>query len=292
MLRITRPTSGCLVVPLVHAGLVCRNEQTAACRSGREVTIWTRDRILVQSASWVSPWRPPESTYAVVDGYEFYLLGSEATVMACPATIPGTGNEIRGALDAAARSGAASLQITVGRDYPGGDVVFDELATMSAVTVGVADILAVDLSNSTAEIVPAPPDVEVVEVENFEQVAAFERTSALGWGYSPPSDASIRSAYQAITPGSFLASCAGVPAGTGGFTLAEPVARLWGGAVIPTMRGRGVYRGLVASRLSAAAARGATLALVHAEPTSSPVLQRLGFRKYGERRTFRVDLES
>jgi len=41
-----------------------------------------------QSASWVSPWRPPESTYTAVDGYEFHVLGSEATVMACAATLP------------------------------------------------------------------------------------------------------------------------------------------------------------------------------------------------------------
>lgn len=256
------------------------------------MTIWTRDRVLDQSASWVSPWRPPESIHTGVDGYEFYLLGSEATVMACPAPLSGSGDEIRGALDAATRCGAESLQITVGPDYSGGDAALEELAKMSAVVLGVADILAVDLSSSTAQIVPAPSDVEVVEVGTYEEVAAFERTSALGWGYPPPSDADIRSAYQAITPGSFLASCAGVPAGTGGFTLVEPVARMWGAAVLPAMRGRGVYRGLVASRLGAAAARGATLALVHAEPTSSPILQQLGFRKFGERRTFRVDIDS
>ena len=256
------------------------------------MTTWTREQILEQSASWVSPWRPPESTHAVVDGYEFYILGSEATVMACPATLPGSGDGIRGALGAAARCGAESLQVTVGPDYPGGDAALEELATMSAVALEGADILGVDLSGSTAEIVPAPPDVDVVEVETFTEVAAFERTSALGWGYPLPSDDDIRSAHRKVTPGSFLAHCAGVPAGTGGFTLVQPVARLWGAAVIPAMRGRGVYRALVATRLCAAAARGATLALVHAGPMSSPILQRLGFRKFGERRTFRVDIGS
>jgi hypothetical protein len=132
----------------------------------------------------------------------------------------------------------------------------------------------------------------VIEVTTLEEVTEFERTSALGWGYPVPSDASIRSAYQGITPGSFLASCAGLPAGTGGFTLVEPVARFWGAAVIPAMRGRGVYRGLVASRLGAAAARGATLALVHAGPASSPILQRLGFLEFGEQRTFHVGIDS
>lgn len=256
------------------------------------MSIWTRDRVLEQSASWVSPWRPPESIHAVVDGYEFYVLGSEATVMACPATSPDSRVGIRDALDAAVRCGATSLQVTVGPDYPGGGAALEELATMSAVALEVFDILAVDLSGSAAEIVSAPSNVEVVEVGTYEEVAAFERTSALGWGYPPPSDDDIRSAHQKVTPGSFLAHCAGVPAGTGGFTLVEPVARLWGAAVIPAMRGRGVYRGLIATRLRAAAARGATLALVHAGPMSSPICQRLGFRKYGERRTFRVDVDS
>ncbi|WP_163805623.1 GNAT family N-acetyltransferase [Mycolicibacterium anyangense] len=169
----------------------------------------------------------------------------------------------------------------------------EELATMSAVAlVEVFDILAVDLSGSAAATVSEPTDVDVVEVGSFEEVAAFERTSALGWGYPLPSEDDIRLAHRKVTPGSFLALCAGVPAGTGGFTLAEPAARLWGAAVVPAMRGRGVYRGLVAARLGAAAARGATLALVHAGPMSSPVLQRLGFRKFGERRTFRVDVDS
>ncbi|WP_328835379.1 GNAT family N-acetyltransferase [Mycolicibacterium fluoranthenivorans] len=149
-----------------------------------------------------------------------------------------------------------------------------------------------DLAGSTAEIPPAPSDVKVVEVQTLEQVAAFERTSALGWGYPLPSDDDIRSAHRKVTPGSFLAHCAGVPAGTGGFTLVEPVVRLWGAAVIPAMRGRGVYRGLITTRLATAAARGATLTLVHAGPMSSPILQRLGFRKFCERRTFRVDIDS
>lgn len=153
-----------------------------------------------------------------------------------------------------------------------------------------AVILAMDMRTSPPESVPAPLNVDVVEVGTYEDVAEFERASALGWGYPVPLDASIRSACQILTPGAFLAYCSGIPAGTGGFTLVEQVARFWGAAVVPAMRGSGVYRGLVASRLATSAARGATLALVHAEPTSSPILQRLGFVKFGERQTFRVDI--
>ena len=87
---------------------------------------------------------------------------------------------------------------------------------MSAVVLRVADILAVDLSSSTGEIVPTPEDVDVVEVASFEEVAAFEPKSALGLAVS---DADIRSTYRTVTPGSFLTQSNGILAGTGGFTL-------------------------------------------------------------------------
>ena len=166
--------------------------------------------------------------------------------------------------------------------------VMDVLGSMSAAPAGVFDIVATGAPAPPADVLQGSTDVDVVEVRTREQVAEFERTSALGWGYPPPSDQTIDAAWQRLEPGSFLARCGGVATGTGGFTLVGPVARFWGAAVVPAARGRGVYRGLVASRLRTAAARGATLALVHAGPASSPILQRLGFVKFGERRTYRV----
>ena len=172
----------------------------------------------------------------------------------------------------------------------GATEVMDVLGSMSAAPAGVYDIVATGAPAPPADVLQGSTDV--VEVRTREQVAEFERTSALGWGYPPPSDQAIDAAWQRLEPGSFLARCGGVAAGTGGFTLVGPVARFWGAAVVPAARGRGVYRALVASRLRAAAARGATLALVHAGPASSPILQRLGFVKFGERRTFRVVVDA
>lgn len=239
--------------------------------------------MLDRSRSWVSPWRPPGSTTVTVDGYELHVLDSEATLT----TVPSTADALEGAVAAAARCGAAALLVTVSPDYPGGTEVTDVLRATSATPLRVDDIVATDASPA-AGVLPGPEDVDVVEVRTHEHVAEFQRTSALGWGYPPPSDQALDAARQNLEPGSFLARCGGVPAGTGGFTLVGPVARFWGGAVVPAARGRGVYRALVAARLRSAAARGATLALVHAAPTSSPILQRLGFVKVGERCTFRV----
>ena len=69
------------------------------------------------------------------------------------------------------------------------------------------------------------------------------------------------------------------------------VCRLWGGGTHRSLRGRGAYRAVLAARLTAAHAAGATLALTHGVvDTSSPILRRIGFTRYGEERTLVLDL--
>ena len=76
------------------------------------------------------------------------------------------------------------------------------------------------------------------------------------------------------------------PIGTAGLTL-EPdgIAKLWGGSVVATHRGRGVYRALLAARLDEARSRGADLALIKARTgTSGPIVARAGFTVHGHER--------
>ena len=88
-----------------------------------------------------------------------------------------------------------------------------------------------------------------------------------------------------------VAYVAGRPAGTGGVTMADGVARLWGGAVVESARGQGVYRAVLAARLAYAAAHGATMALVKGRiETSGPILRRAGFTAYGQEVIYRVPL--
>ena len=54
-------------------------------------------------------------------------------------------------------------------------------------------------------------------------------------------------------------------------------ASLWGGGTLPSWRGRGIYRALVAYRAQLAAARGYRYLYVDASPESQPILARLGF---------------
>lgn len=251
---------------------------------------WPREQVLEQSRLWVSPWRPATAVPAVVGDFEMYVVdGTEATLVACHGEPRGGHDFVRGALDAAGRCGAASLQMTIGPGYPGTGAIIGELLERGAEVVATDDILAGDLPTTTSRIAPSP-GVDVVEVSTFADVVDFERISAHGWGYPEPTTEQFHDAYARLTSGWFLARCGEQAAGSAGFALVGEVARLWGAAVVPATRRRGVYRTLVRHRLVAAHAKGATLALVHAAPTSSPILQRLGFATFGERHTFRLTL--
>ena len=67
--------------------------------------------------------------------------------------------------------------------------------------------------------------------------------------------------------------------------MPESVA-LFGGAVLPDARRKGVYRALVHARWAHAAARGTPVLVVQAGPMSAPVLDGLGFVRHGEVRLF------
>lgn len=62
-----------------------------------------------------------------------------------------------------------------------------------------------------------------------------------------------------------------------GFNAGTDFAGLWGGGTLPSWRGRGVFRSLVAHRAALAAARGFRYLQVDASPDSRPILERLGF---------------
>lgn len=64
-------------------------------------------------------------------------------------------------------------------------------------------------------------------------------------------------------------------------------ALLWGAAVLPEFRGRGVYGALVVARCKSAAERGAEIAFTTARTeTPRPILKRHGFRVVGPTQFF------
>jgi GNAT superfamily N-acetyltransferase len=88
-----------------------------------------------------------------------------------------------------------------------------------------------------------------------------------------------------------VAYASGLPSGSGGVTMVDGVARLWGGVVVPSARGQGVYRAVLDARLSYAVAHGATMALVKGKiDTSGPILRRAGFVAYGREPVYDIPL--
>ncbi len=76
---------------------------------------------------------------------------------------------------------------------------------------------------------------------------------------------------------------------TGGVTIAGTTARLWGACTLDRFRRRGGYRACVALRLEQAAAAGCSMALVNGRTeTSAPILERLGFDRFGQKRLLRI----
>ena len=83
----------------------------------------------------------------------------------------------------------------------------------------------------------------------------------------------------------------GAPVGSGGLSMADEVARLWGGAVLEAARGQGVYRAILGARLTYGVAHAATMGLVKGRvQTSGPILRQAGFAAYGQEISYRVPL--
>jgi hypothetical protein len=122
----------------------------------------------------------------VADGYELYIVGSEAMLMAYRGVLQDRAEIIDGAVKVAADYRAMSLRVTVGPDEPGAEPALPELSTATDITVvATIDILAMDRDGFDSRHTPTPADVEVIEVRTYDQVVEYETTSALAWGYPP-----------------------------------------------------------------------------------------------------------
>lgn len=155
-----------------------------------------------------------------------------------------------------------------------------------------------------ARVLERPVDVDVpagVELRWATDLATFADAMRLAtevFGGERPDDDVVASEHAAGAGriergdgGQVVAYVDGVAAGSGGLSVVDTDARLWGGAVLPELRRRGVYRALLHERLRYAAGHRATLALVKARVESSgPILRRAGFAAVGQERSWLLDL--
>ena len=158
------------------------------------------------------------------------------------------------------------------------------------------DVLALDLREGLPDLGPTG-HLELRWALDLETMRDNLQVAAVVFGDSmPPEDEIAEEVGRALKDievgsGAVVAYLDGVPVGSGGLSLVNGVARLWGGAVREEARGKGAYRAILEARLRRAVSRGAHMALVTGRvQTSGPILRRAGFERYGEERSYRVPL--
>ncbi|GAB3249796.1 GNAT family N-acetyltransferase [Nocardioides dilutus] len=155
-------------------------------------------------------------------------------------------------------------------------------------------VLALDLTAAPVDL-DVPADVAVREVDDLETLGDYDRIGVDVFGGTLRTEEELQSSLASIADGGrdpMLVAYRGDAAlGTGGFSVAGDVLRLWGGAVVAEARGTGVYRAVLDHRLRVGRDRGCRLALVKGRvETSAPVLRRAGFAAYGEERAYRLSI--
>jgi hypothetical protein len=258
---------------------------------------WTRDRVLRYADEWV--WVPDGVDEVRTDEYH---LVAYPEAMAIPTHV---------AWCRSLRTPAEVVAEVVGivRGWGRPDVSFwvseltrpagleDHLRTAGAEHAETVDVLALDLTGPVPDLsVPSGVTVRFVDDEESVRLAALVADEV--WGSTTTEDDVGRAVAAladpaAAAPRRVLALVDGEPATTAGLTL-DPdagVARLWGGATRPALRGRGAYRATLAERLRVARDSGATLALVKGVvETSGPILRAAGFTVYGSSRRYRLPI--
>jgi GNAT superfamily N-acetyltransferase len=256
----------------------------------------------VVEASIAWSWIPDNATTAETDEYllvrfpDYFNHQLELTAFRpAGAGVAGVEAAVAAVLDRARQFGVPDLYWMVRLDSPPG--VAELLGPRATLEVRL-DVLALDLRQGAPQL-PAP--ARAVDVRWVTDLATGRDGSQVGadvfGGSMPPPDRLAENAkansatFAAGEGGIAVAYVDGHPAGSGGVSIVDGVARLWGGAVVESARGQGVYRALLAARLAYAVAHGATMALVKGRvETSGPILRRAGFAVYGQELIYRVPL--
>lgn len=199
-------------------------------------------------------------------------------------------------LERARQFGLPDLYWRVKLDSP--PEVADLLLARGATVDETLDVLAVDLRQGPPQL---PPPVKEVALRWATEMATHRDGTQVGvtvfGGSMPPDDRLAeearrdRETVKAGDGGMVVAYLDGAPVGSGGVSMADGVARLWGGAVLEPARGQGVYRAILGARLNYGAAHAATMGLVKGRiATSGPILRRAGFAAFGQEISYRVRL--
>ena len=141
-------------------------------------------------------------------------------------------------------------------------------------------VVVAEVANTLSQLPELP--FEVKRLTDPDDLDDYKTVSRQVWPQSG-TDAHLseimRNAPDSI--GLYVAYLDGVPVGSSrsSFHPQSAFAGLWGGAVLPEYRHKGVYRSMIGKRTADAQTYGARYLQVDARPTSRPILEKLGFQK-------------
>lgn len=139
---------------------------------------------------------------------------------------------------------------------------------------------------------PRPQDVQITRVSTL---ADFRRAQEIYWScfeFKPDAAAlaqlepNFRRLNESLIWHCYLAWQDGQPVAAADAVLTEVGVILFGGATLPTARGRGIYQALVRERWELAARHGTPYLITQAGALSQPVLAHMGFVATAEIRNF------
>lgn len=173
----------------------------------------------------------------------------------------------------------------------------DEVVRSGGEVVERMDILGLPIADGVPDL-GVPEGLVVRRVRDLDTKRDAHLVERSAFGEQELTDEQLAKGLADLEPGfaddstgQVVAYVEGRPAGVGGWSLDGTVCRLWGGGTHESFRGRGAYRAVLAERLRIGRDAGATLGLTHGRvDTSSPILRRIGFIRYGEQRQLVLDL--
>jgi GNAT superfamily N-acetyltransferase len=206
--------------------------------------------------------------------------------------------EVEAAVEATRAIGRARRKTVLGWWIaPENDAYAPQLEALGLVNEDTAGYEAIE--NAMALVTPprvsAGEDVEVKQVESFEEFAAAARVGMEAFRMPPHMRDELHAGlakrfeeYQDPRhPGrDFVASIDGRIVGAASAVAAAAGVNLFGGSVLPEARGRGVYQALLRARWDFAVARGTPALTVQAGRMAKPIVERLGFVQLAAVRVF------
>ena len=142
--------------------------------------------------------------------------------------------------------------------------------------------VAIGMVLTTGDQIPEPVGTSARRVESVDELLTARRIQHEAFGGNADEVGFEQAEADFATEGeigsTFLAFVDGEPVAAGYASYTPLGLLLFGGATLPSARGRGAYRALVAARGREAAARGTPVLVTHAGQMSRPILERLGFK--------------